>query len=106
MADLPHAFSEVALQALDAADLILMVASPDMASIPAVNAALDTYDKLGYRREKIRLVMSVIFPHSSLTKENIETALRMQAIAAIPYVQNLFVDAINFRSAPSVGQAR
>ena len=95
VADLPHDFSEVALQALDAADIILMVASPDMASVRAVNAALDTYDKLGYAKEKIRLVLSAIFPHSVLTKEKIETALRMPAIATIPYVQNLFVDSIN-----------
>ena len=95
VADLPHDFSEVALQALDAADIILMVASPDMASVRAVNAALDTYDKLGYAKEKIRLVLSAIFPHSVLTKEKIETALRMPAIATIPYIQNLFVDSIN-----------
>ena len=95
VADLSHDFSEVSIQALDAADMILMVASPDMASLRAVNAALDTYDKLGYSREKIRLVLSAIFPHSILTQEKIETALRMKAITTIPYVQNLFVDSIN-----------
>ena len=100
VADLPHDFSEFAIQALDAADVILMVASPDMASIRAVTAALDTYDKLGYNKEKIKLVLSAIFPHSSLTKEKIETALRMPAIATIPYVQDLFVDAINLGQPP------
>jgi len=100
VADLPHDFSESAIQALDAADVILMVASPDMASIRAVTAALDTYDKLGYNKEKIKLVLSAIFPHSSLTKEKIETALRMPAIATIPYVQDLFVDAINLGQPP------
>ena len=69
VADLPHDFSEPAIQALDVADVILMVASPDMASIRAVTAALDTYDKLGYHKEKIKLVLSAPFPHSSLTKE-------------------------------------
>ena len=100
VADLPHDFSEVSIQALDAADLILMVASPEMASIRAVTAALDTYEKLGYPKEKIRLVISATFPHSSLTKEKIESAFRMPAVATIPYVQNLFVDAINFGQPP------
>lgn len=100
VADLPHDFSEAAIQALDVADIILMVASPDMASIRAVTAALDTYDKLGYDQEKIKLVLSAIFPHSSLTKEKIETALRMPALATIPYVQDLFVDAINLGQPP------
>jgi pilus assembly protein CpaE len=40
IADLPHDFSEPALLALDVADIILMVGSPDMASIRAATAAL------------------------------------------------------------------
>ena len=56
IADLPHDFSEYAIQALDHADIILMVASPDMASIRAAAAALDTYGKLGYAREKLKLI--------------------------------------------------
>jgi pilus assembly protein CpaE len=100
VADLPHDFSEPAIQALDAADLVLMVASPDMASIRAVTAALDTYDKLGYQKEKIKLILSAIFPHSSLSKDKIETALGMPVLATIPYVQDVFVDAINLGQPP------
>ena len=95
LADLPHDFSEPAIQALDEADMILMVAAPDMGSVRALTAALDTYDKLGYSREKIRLVLSAVFPHSSLTKEKIESAFHMPVMTTIPYVQDLFVDAIN-----------
>lgn len=100
VSDLPHDFSEPAIQALDVADVILMVASPDMASIRAVTAALDTYDKLGYYQDKIKLVLSAPFPHSSLTKDKIENALKMTALATIPYVQDLFVDAINLGQPP------
>ena len=98
--DLPHDFSDLAIQALDVADVILLVASPDMASIRAVTAALDTYDKLGYEREKIKLVLSAPFPHSSLTQEKIEAAVRMPALATVPYVKDLFVDAINLGQPP------
>ena len=95
IADLPHDFSDLAIQALDVADVILLVASPDMASIRAVIAALDTYEKLGYEKEKVKLVLSAPFPQSSLTKEKIEAAVRTPALATIPYVKDLFVDAIN-----------
>jgi pilus assembly protein CpaE len=95
VADLPHDFSEPAIRALDAADLVLMIASPEMSSVRALTAALDTYDKLGYSRDKIKLVLSAVFPHSNLTKEKIETAFRMPVLTTIPYVQDLFVDAIN-----------
>jgi pilus assembly protein CpaE len=101
LADLPHDFSESALPALDAADLILMVATPDMASIRAVTAALDTYEKLGYSREKTRLLLNATFPQAGLPKEKIEAALGVQAIAVIPYVQSVFVEAIN-RGVPPV----
>jgi len=95
VADLPHDYSEFVIQALDVADVILMVASPDMASIRAVIAAIDTYEKLGYPKAKIKFVLNAPFPHSSLTKEKIESGLGISALATIPYVQDVFVDAIN-----------
>ena len=100
VADLPHDFSEPAIQALDVADVILVIATPDMASIRAVVAAMDTYEKLGYKREKIKLVLSAIFPRSSLSKEKIESALGLSTVVTIPYVQDIFVDAINFGQPP------
>jgi len=100
VADLPHDFSEFAIQPLDVANVILMVASPDMASIRAVIAAIDTYEKLDYPKEKIKFVLNAPFPHSSLTKEKIETGLGIPALATIPYVQDVFVDAINLGQPP------
>jgi pilus assembly protein CpaE len=100
VADLPHDFSEPALQALDAADVILMAATPDMSSIRAVAAAMDTYEKLGYKKEKIKLILNAIFPRSSLSKEKIESAAGVGALVTIPYVQDVFVDAINLGQPP------
>ncbi len=98
--DLPHDFSEPALVALDAADLILMVATPDMSSIRAVTAAVDTYEKLGYKKEKIKLVLNAIFPRSNLSREKIESASGVNTIVTIPYVQDVFVEAINLGQPP------
>jgi len=100
VADLPHDFSEPALQALDVMDMILMVATPDMASIRAAVAAMDTYEKLGYQREKVKLVLSAIFPRSSLSKGKIESALGLTAVMMIPYVPDIFVDGINLGQPP------
>ena len=95
VADLPHDFSDFTIQALDTADLILMLASPDMASIRAVTAALDTYEKLDYPKEKIKFVLNAVFPQSSLSKEKLESALDMSAFVSIPYTRDVFVEAIN-----------
>jgi len=72
-----------------------MVALPDMASIRAVTAALDTYQKLGYPKEKLKLALNTTFPRLGIPKDKIEAALGMQAVATIPYVQDIFVEAIN-----------
>jgi len=95
IADLPHDFSEVGLSMLDAADIILLVGAPDMASVRATAAALDVYKKLGYPAEKIKPILNAPFQRSSLIKEKIESAMGMDFVAAFPYVPNMIVEAIN-----------
>jgi pilus assembly protein CpaE len=95
IADLPHDFHETTLQALDLADLILLVASPDMASVRASAAALNTYKKLGYPVDQIRLVINATFPRQGLQHEKIATGLGLPVSVIIPYSPDLFVEAIN-----------
>ncbi len=96
IADLPHDFNQMTLSVLDEADLILLLVAPEMSSIRAAAAALDTYKKLDYPPEKIKLVLSAIMPRSDLSKEKIEDALAMSVTIRIPYVANKFVHAINY----------
>jgi len=98
--DLPHDFDETSIQVLDAADLILLVASPDMASIRATAAALDTYKKLGYPPEKIKLILNATFPKLGLPREKIESALGIVVSVIIPYTPDIFVEAINYGQPP------
>ena len=100
VADLPHDFSDVAIQALDSADMIFMVATPDMASVRAAAAAMDTYSKLGYPKDKINLLINPTFPRSGLPREKIETALGLTSIITIPHVPDIFVEAINLGHPP------
>jgi pilus assembly protein CpaE len=100
VADLSHDFGDITLQALDAADTILLVATPDMSSVRAAFAALDTYWKLGYPKDKTRLVLNATFARAGLPKEKIESALGMPASIVVPYTDTLFVDAINYGRPP------
>ena len=77
-----------------------MVTSPDMSSIRATYAAMDTYKKLGYPKEKLKLVLNATFSRGGLSKEKIESALTMQAGLVIPYTETLFVEAINYGRPP------
>jgi len=100
VADLPHDFHETTLQALDAADAILLVASPDMASIRASAAAIDTYKKLSYAPEEIKMILNATFPRLGIPRERIEAALGITASLVIPYTPDIFVEAINLGLPP------
>jgi pilus assembly protein CpaE len=100
VADLPHDFSDISIHALDAADAIFMVATPDMASVRAAAAAMDTYSKLGYPKEKVNLIINPTFPRSGLPKDKIEAALGLNSIVTIPHVPDVFVEAINLGRPP------
>lgn len=95
VADLPHDFSEVSLLTLDAADIILLVIAPELSSIRAAAAALDTYNRLGYSPDKIKLVLNHIFPRQGLPRERIQQALNKQVTITLPYTPDLMVQAIN-----------
>ena len=100
LADLSHDFSDLTLQALDAADVILIVASPDMSSIRAASAAIDTYKRLGYPKEKIKLILNATFPRAGLPKDKIENAIGIPSSMVVPYTDTLFVEAINYGRPP------
>ncbi len=95
IADLPHDFSEVSLLSLDAADTILLVIAPELSSVRAAAAALDTYNRLGYAPDKVRLVLNNIFPRGGLPRERIEQALNKPVTITLPYTPDVPIQAIN-----------
>lgn len=95
LVDLPHDFGGTTLQILDAADVIVMLLTPEMASLRAAAAALDTYRKLEYKEEKTKLVLNWTFERRGLHRKNIEAALRHSIDLVVPFAPDLFIDAIN-----------
>lgn len=95
VADLPHDFSSFTLEALEAADIILLVISPEIASIRAASIALETYKQLNYPEEKIKIVLNWTFERDGLAHSAIESALHAPIQLVIPYADKRFVNAIN-----------
>jgi len=93
--DLPHDFNEVSIHMLDIANIILMMGAPEMASIRAVAAAIDAFQKLGYDPEKYRLVLNHTFEQEGLKQGQIEKALDVSVKLSIPYAPLDFIRAIN-----------
>ena len=96
VADLSHDFTDIVVHTLDIADVIVLTVAPDVASIRAAAAALDTYGKLNYPPEKIKLVLNSIFPKHGMPKDKIEAALGIPVMVTVPYTSDRFVEAINY----------
>jgi pilus assembly protein CpaE len=94
--DLPHNFNDISLYILEQADLIVSTISPEMASVRAVHAALNTYKRLGYDLQKVKIVLNTTFEGKSLSRKSIENTLHHPVDVLLPFGQNLFVDAINY----------
>jgi len=95
VADLPHDFSDVTLDTLEAADAILLVLAPELVSIRAASVTLNTYTELGFEQEKIRLILNKTISVSSLSAKQIEEALHHPISMVLPYSPKQFIGAIN-----------
>jgi pilus assembly protein CpaE len=94
--DLPHNFNDISLYFLDQADVIISTINPEMASVRAAYAALNTYKRLGYDLGKIKIVLNTTFEGKALSRKSIENTLHHPVDVLLPFGQNLFVDAINY----------
>ena len=93
--DLGHDFGAISLRALDAADMILLMLAPDLASIRSASAAVETYHKLGYPPEKIHVVLNWTFQRQGFARQDIENALRLPIQLVLPFAPDHFVSSIN-----------
>lgn len=73
--DVMHTFDALTLSALDLADDILLVLGLDIIAVRAAQRALTIFQRLGYPREKVRLVLNRWNKQSELELREIERAL-------------------------------
>ncbi|HYG33548.1 MAG TPA: cellulose synthase operon protein YhjQ/BcsQ, partial [Clostridia bacterium] len=94
--DTSHDFSNASIHMLNAADQVLLMLAPEMASIRASVCALNIYGKLGFSDEKISLVLNQVTPQSGIKQAQVEKVLKRQIGYTIPYAPTEFTRAINF----------
>ena len=56
--DPQHTFDAITLQALDQSDQIVLVLTLDIPAIRSTQRALEIFDRLGYPRKKIRIIVN------------------------------------------------
>ena len=94
--DTAHDFSNISIHALNAADKIVMVMVPDMASIRAAICSLDIYKKLGFSSEKIVPVVNNVYAPAIIRPPQIEKVIKYPIKMTIANAPNEFNRAINF----------
>jgi pilus assembly protein CpaE len=95
VADLPHDFSNNTLEILDASDSILVLVAPDIVSVRGGAIMLNTYERLGFEREKVMFVLNQSYYKIDMTPKQIEDALHHPISLVIPHSSRIFTDAIN-----------
>ncbi|MFZ6020080.1 MAG: response regulator [Chloroflexota bacterium] len=98
--DLPHNFSETTLSALDQADQILLVLSPELAAVQCTSIALDVFAKIGYSPEKVKLVLNWNFKGRGLPREEIEKVLQKRIEIVLPFAGDELINALTMGKPP------
>lgn len=93
--DLPHTFDPVTVAALDLADDILLVMTLDIPGIRSTKRALKVFERLGYPRGKIRVVVNRWSKNIDVELQKVETHLDEQLIGFVPNDYPKVIESIN-----------
>jgi len=93
--DLPHTFDPVTVAALDVADDILLVMTLDIPGIRSTKRALKVFERLGYPRGKIRVVVNRWSKNIDVELQKVETHLDEQLIGFVPNDYPKVIESIN-----------
>ncbi|MGI8734322.1 MAG: AAA family ATPase [Pyrinomonadaceae bacterium] len=93
--DTPHSFDAVTISALDHADQILVVLTLEIHAIRSTRRALEIFDRLGYPRKKIRLVVNRWSKNIELNQKQVEDFLGERVVGFIQSDYRAAVNSIN-----------
>ncbi len=93
--DPQHTFDSITLAALDQSDEIVLVLTLDIPAIRSTQRALEIFDRLGYPRQKIRIVVNRWSKQIDLDLRQVEKFLGEPVIGFIPSDYQTAVTSIN-----------
>ncbi|HEX5890117.1 MAG TPA: AAA family ATPase [Pyrinomonadaceae bacterium] len=93
--DLPHTFDPLTIAALDLADDILLVMTMDIPGIRSTKRALKVFERLGYPRGKIRVVVNRWSKSIDVELQKVEAHLDEQLVGFVPNDYPRVIESIN-----------
>jgi len=93
--DPQHTFDSITLAALDQSDEIVLVLTLDIPAIRSTQRALEIFDRLGYPRKKIRIVVNRWSKQIDLDLRQVEKFLGEPVVGFVPSDYQTAVNSIN-----------
>ena len=93
--DPQHTFDSITLAALDQSDEIILVLTLDIPAIRSTQRALEIFDRLGYPRKKVRIVVNRWSKQIDLELKQVEKFLGEPVVAFVPSDYQTAVGSIN-----------
>ncbi len=93
--DPQHTFDSITLAALDQSDEILLILTLDIPAIRSTQRALEIFDRLGYPRKKVRIVVNRWSKQIDLELQQVEKFLGEPVIGFVPSEYQTAVTSIN-----------
>ncbi|HET6669566.1 MAG TPA: AAA family ATPase [Pyrinomonadaceae bacterium] len=93
--DPQHTFDSITLAALDQSDEIVLVLTLDIPAIRSTQRALEIFDRLGYPRKKVRIVVNRWSKLIDLDLQQVEKFLGEPVIGYVPSDYQTAVNSIN-----------
>ena len=93
--DPQHTFDSITLAALDQSDEIVLVLSLDIPAIRSTQRALEIFDRLGYPRKKVRIVVNRWSKHIDIDLRQVEKFLGEPVVGFVPSDYQTAVSSIN-----------
>lgn len=87
--------SDPCLAALDAAHVIVLVTTQEVAAVQGIHRFLDLWDKLGMDRERLMLVVNKYDRNNAITSDRISESLKMPVTITIPRDNETMLQAAN-----------
>lgn len=94
--DTAHDFSDTTISVLTNVQTILLVVTPDMASLRAAVSALEVYDKIGIRPDQVKLVLNHTTNIGGIKASQLEKVFGREFDYTLPHEPREVFRAINF----------
>jgi pilus assembly protein CpaE len=93
--DPQHTFDSITLAALDQSDEIVLILTLDIPAIRSTQRALEIFDRLGYPRQKVKIVVNRWSKQIDLDLRQVEKFLHEPVIGFVPSDYQTAVNSIN-----------